>query len=205
MRPAAERLRPLLLLGVAAALGYVLLVHWWWTVPMLALGDRIAAVRDEELALRMEGQQIPDLQARLAEVRAAEAANPGFLAEPDKDLATAALVQRLESDVRRVAPNPVACEVVARTPIEAASSDPYPRVTVNIRLRCDAGTLGALLHALESGSPQLFVDNMALNSMAAFFGGGAGQADSRVDVVFDLYGYLRPPPPAPVAAETPGA
>ncbi|HAI59151.1 MAG TPA: general secretion pathway protein GspM [Xanthomonadaceae bacterium] len=193
MRRRLERLRPLLWLGIAAVLGYGLLVHWWWTAPMLALGDEIAALRDDELLLRMEGEQMPQLEARLAEVRAAEAANPGFLAEPDKDLATAALVQRLEADVRRVAAHALACEVVSRTPIDAPSSDPYPRVTVNIRLRCDSGTLGRLLHALESGSPQLFIDNMALNSTATFFGGG-GEADSRVDVVFDLYGYLRPPP-----------
>ena len=191
-----DRYRPLLWLFIAAVLGYGALVHWWWTAPMLALGDEIASVRDEELALRMEGEQIPQLEARLAEVRAAEAANPGFLAEPDKDLATAAMVQRLESEVRRVAPNPLACEIVARTPIEAPGSDPYPRVTVQIRLRCDAGVLGSLLHGLESGSPQLFIDNMALNSMAAFFAAGQGASDNRVDVVFDLYGYLRPTAPA---------
>lgn len=196
MRRSLERLRPLLWLGIVALLGYGLLVHWWWSAPMLALGDRIAEVRDDELGLRMEAAQIPQLEARLAELRLAEAANPGFLAEPDKDLATAALVQRLESDVRRVAPNPLACEVVARTPIEAQNSDPYPRVTVQIRLRCDAGILGQLLHALESGSPQLFIDNMALNSMAAYFGGGQGASDSRVDAVFDLYGYLRPTAPS---------
>ena len=75
MRRSLERLRPLLWLGIAMALGYGLLVHWWWTAPMLALGDQIAEVRDEELGLRMEGEQIPQLQARLAEVRAAEATN----------------------------------------------------------------------------------------------------------------------------------
>lgn len=203
MRRSLERLRPLLWLGIAMVLGYGLLVHWWWTAPMLALGDRIAEVRDEELGLRMEGEQIPQLQARLAEVRAAEATNPGFLAEPNKDLATAALVQRLESEVRRIAPNPLACEVVSRTPIEAQSSDPYPRVTVQIRLRCDAAMLGALLHGLESGSPQLFIDNLAFNSMAAYFGAGQGATDSRVDAVFDLYGYLRPT--APTAEGDPNA
>lgn len=203
MRPGLERWRPLAWLFVALAVAYALLVHWWWTAPMLALGDQIAEVRDEELGLRMEGQQIPELEARLAEVRAAEAANPGFLAEPDKDLATAALVQRLESDIRRVAPNPVACEIVARTPIDAQNTDPYPRVTVQVRMRCDAGILGQLLHALESGSPQLFIDNMALTSMSAYFGAAQGAADSRVDVVFDLYGYLRPA--AAAAGGTPDA
>jgi general secretion pathway protein M len=203
MRRSLERFRPLLWLGIAAVLAYGLLVHWWWTAPMLALGDQIAEVRDEELGLRMEGEQIPQLQARLAEVRAAEAANPGFLAEPNKDLATAALVQRLESEVRRVAPNPLACEVVSRTPIDAQSSDPYPRVTMQVRLRCDAAMLGALLHGLESGSPQLFIDNLAFNSMAAYFGAGQGATDSRVDAVFDLYGYLRPT--APVQEGDPNA
>ena len=87
--------------------------------------------------------------------------------------------------------------MVSRTPIEAQSSDPYPRVTVQIRLRCDAAMLGALLHGLESGSPQLFIDNLAFNSMAAYFGAGQGATDSRVDAVFDLYGYLRPTAPVP--------
>lgn len=199
MRRSLERFRPLLWLGVAMLLGYAVLVHWWWTAPMLALGDEIAEVRDEELGLRMEGAQIPLLEARLAEVRAAEAANPGFLAEPNKDLAIAALVQRLEAEVRRVAPNPLACEISARTPLEAQSSDPYPRVTMQVRLRCDPAMLGALLHGLESGSPQLFLDNVAFNSTAGFFGAGQAVADSRVDAVFDLYGYLRPSAPAPEA------
>lgn len=196
MRPGLERWRPLLWLGIAMVLGYGLLVHWWWTTPMLELGERIAEVRDEELGLRMEGGQIPQLEARLAEVRAAEAANPGFLAEPNKDLATSSLVQRLEAEVRRIAPNPLACEIVARTPIEAQSRDPYPRVTVQVRLRCDAAMLGSLLHGLESGSPQLFIDNIAFNSMSAYFAAGQGPTDGRVDAVFDLYGYLRPTAPA---------
>jgi hypothetical protein len=62
MRRSLERFRPLLWLGIGMVLGYGLLVHWWWTAPMLALGDQIAEVRDEELGLRMEGEQIPQLR-----------------------------------------------------------------------------------------------------------------------------------------------
>ena len=194
------RLRPLLGLAAAGALAYAVLVHWWWTAPMLALGDRIAEVRDEELALRMEAAQRPALEAALAELRAAEAADPGFLAEPDRDLATAALVSRLETEVRRAAPNPLACEITARTPLDVPSDAPYPRVTVQIRLRCDAAALGLVLHALEGGRPQLFVDNLALQSQVAFFGAGQGPGDGRIDVTFDLYGFLRPPPEGPPSA-----
>jgi len=199
MRPRLERWLPLVWLLLAAVLGYLLLVHWWWTAQMRAHGQEIAELRDEELGLRMEGLQLPQLEERLAEVRAVEAANPGFLAEPDKDLATAALVQRLEQEVRRASPNPVACEITGRTPMDVQGSDPYPRVTVNVRMRCDAAVLGTLLHALESGSPQLFVDNVGIGSMAAFIAPGQG-GDARVDAGFDLYGYLRPAP-----AEVPGA
>lgn len=194
------RFRPLLGLALAGGVAYGVLVHWWWTSPMLALGDRIAEVRDEELALRMEAAQRPALEAALAELRAAEAADPGFLAEPDRDLATAALVSRLESEVRRAAPNPLACEITARTPLDVATDAPYPRVTVQIRSRCDAAALGQVLHALEGGRPQLFVDNLALQSLSAFFGAGQAPGDSRIDVTFDLYGFLRPPPVLPPTA-----
>ena len=202
------RFRPLLGLGIAGAVAYGLLVHWWWTAPMLALGDRIAEVRDEELGLRMEAAQRPALETALADLRAAEAADPGFLAEPDRDLATAALVSRLETEVRRAAPNPLACEITARTPLDVATDAPYPRVTVQIRMRCDAAALGQVLHALEGGRPQLFVDNLALQSLSAFFGAGQALGDSRIDVTFDLYGFLRPVAPAAPQAppkEAPGA
>jgi general secretion pathway protein M len=197
----AERLarwRPAALLLAAALAGYGLLAHWWWTAPMLVLGERIAEIRDEELALRMEAAQVPALEARLAELRATEAADPGFLPEPDRELATAALVNRLEAEVRRAAPNPLACEIVSRTPMAVPDAGPFVRVTVQVRLRCDPATLAQVLHALEGGRPALFVDHLALSSLAGFFVAGQGVADGRIDVNFDLYGFLRPvaPPPA---------
>jgi hypothetical protein len=74
---------------------------------------------------------------------------------------------------------------------------------LNLDARPLTAMLGALLHGLESGSPQLFIDNLAFNSMAAYFGAGQGATDSRVDAVFDLYGYLRPT--APVQEGDPNA
>jgi len=203
----AERLarwRPLALLLAAGLAVYGLLVHWWWTAPMLALGDRIAAVRDEELALRMEAAQRPAIEARLAELRAAEAADPGFLPEPDADLATAGLVNRLEAEVRRAAPNPLACEILSRTPMAVPGPPPFTRVTVQVRLRCEGAALAQVLHALEAGRPALFIDNLALGSLVAFFTAGQGMAEGRIDVTFDLHGYLRPSTPT-TARGVPGA
>ncbi len=191
MRPVPERVRVLALLAALAALAYLLLLHWWWTAPMLAMGDEIAQLRNEELALRMEIAQRPELEAALARVREFEAGNPGFLPETNKQLATAALVQRLESVIAAASPQPARCQLAARTPADVSSDDPFERATVQVRLRCGMAELGAVLHALESDSPQLFVDNLDLLSRRSYL--GVGLEGGGVDVGFDLYGYLKTP------------
>ena len=51
-----------------------------------------------------------------------------------------------------------------------------------------------MLHALESGSPQLFVDNLDLLARRSYL--GTGQEDGALDASFDLYGYLLATPEA---------
>lgn len=197
MSPALDRLR-WLSVGVAAlGLAYLLLVHWWFTAPMLAMGDEIQRLRDEQLALRMEIAQRPVLEQELARVRDFEAGNAGFLPEGNRQLATAALVQRLESVVEAASPQRSRCEITARTPSDTRTDEPFVRASVQVRLRCGMAELGAVLHALESGSPQLFVDNLDLLSRAAYLGNN--REGGMMDVSFDLYGYLATP------AEVPGA
>ena len=182
-------------LAVVLALAYLLGLHWWFTVPMLRMGDEITALRMEELTLRMEIAQKPQLEAELARVRAFEAGNPGFLQETNRQLATASLVQRLEAVVQGASPNPAACQITARTPSDASTDEPFVRATVQVRLRCAMPELGAVLYALESGSPQLFVENLDILSRRSYL--GAGQEGGALDVSFDLYGYLK------TAAEVP--
>jgi general secretion pathway protein M len=63
-------------------------------------------------------------------------------------------------------------------------------VVVQVRLRCGMGELAAVLHALESGSPQLFVDNLDVLSRRSYL--AAGNEGGALDVSFDLFGYLAP-------------
>lgn len=186
----AKTLAALLALGLLA---YGLLLHWWWTAPMLAMGEEIAALRDEELALRMESQQRDALRERLlALVKTYETGDPGFLQESNKELASAALVQRLESVLATPSGAP-RCKVTARTPIDSSTKEQFARVVVQVRLNCGMAELVDVLHALESGSPQLFVDNLDVLSRRAFLGAGEAPAGA-LDVSFDLYGYLKAPP-----------
>ena len=197
MTSAAERLRVLAIAAAALVVVYLVALHWWFTAPMLAMGDQIASLRDEELSLRMEIAQRPELERELARVREFEAGNPGFLPEANRQLATAALVQRLESVVGQASPQASRCQITARTPSDIRSEEPFERATVQVRLRCGMAELGAVLHALESGSPQLFVDNLDLLSRRSYL--GTGLEGGALDVSFDLYGYLKSSPAAGAA------
>jgi general secretion pathway protein M len=66
-------------------------------------------------------------------------------------------------------------------------------VDVQVRLLCGMSEFSALLHALESGRPQLFVDNLNIISRVGFVTqSGAADTSTPLDIAFDLYGYLRP-------------
>jgi len=191
-RPGTERLRALGAAFAIVLLAYLVLLHWWFTAPMLRLGGEIEEMRDQELALRTEAAQRPLLESRLAQVRDFESGNPGFLPEDNKELASAGLVQRLQQVVASASPNPNACQISAQTPTDMPSKEPFPRVMVQVRLRCGMTELGAVLHALESGSPQLFIDNLDLLSRRSYLAAG-NDSGGALDVSFDLYGYLKVP------------
>jgi general secretion pathway protein M len=127
-------------------------------------------------------------------VRQFEAGNPGFLPEASRELASAGLVQRLQQVIATASPNPNACQIVAQTPSDAPSTDRFPRVLVQVRLHCGMAEFAGVLHALEGGSPQLFIDNLDLLSRRSYLGAG-NEAATGMDVSFDLYGYLRTPQP----------
>ena len=192
--PVSKRDRWLALGLLVAALGlaYGVLIHPWFTVPMRDVETRIDAARERELRLRMLIRQAPQVQQRLQQARNQLARTPGFLPERSPELATAALVQRLEAVVAQASPGGRACEITNRSPLQEASRENYPRVTVQVRLRCGTPELANVLYALEGGSPRLFVGNLNVLAQRVFFGPGQSGNQGGLDVSFDLYGYLPP-------------
>ncbi|WP_343225296.1 type II secretion system protein GspM [Lysobacter enzymogenes] len=202
-----ERWLALGLLVAALGIAYAVLIHPWWTVPMLEADDTLHGLQERELRQRMELQQAPQVRNLLQRVREQQSSRPGFLSEATAELATAGLVQRLETVVLQASPGNRSCGIVNRSPLaEPRRGDRYARVVVQVRLRCGAPETAAVLHSLESGSPRLFVGNLNLLSTRGYFvPGSAGPAnDGGLDVSFDLYGYLRPNPAAPAAANPRG-
>lgn len=208
-----------LALGILLALllvAYALLVHPWWTVPMRETSARIEQLQQRDARLRAELAQAPLVQRRLEEAQQRLATRPGFLPEATAELAVAGLVQRLETVVAQASPGNRSCQISNRSPLPAASgNEPYTRVAVQVRLRCGTPELAAVLHALESGAPRLFVENLNVLAQRFFFAGSDGDSgNGGLDVSFDLVGYLRPAdvaagpamaaPPAPVPAAPTG-
>lgn len=177
------------LLGLAVAVLYFFAVHWWWTQPQLELRSQLIELRDQELRLRMTISQREPIAERMALLRDTEADNPGFLPEATLELATAGLVQRLESVVQRVSPSSDRCQLTQRTPARARVSERFERVQIEVRLRCGSEELSAIMHALETERPSLFVDNLSI-LMRRGRGVAVGAAGA-LDVSFELYGYLR--------------
>ncbi|MGQ4582625.1 type II secretion system protein GspM [Lysobacter sp. F60174L2] len=184
------------LLLAALALAYAVLVHPWFSVPMREAGERIEALQQRELRLRMQLQQAPEIEQRLQQLRAQQGDRPGFLPESNPELATASLIQRLETVVQQASPGNRSCAISNRSPLDANTRERYARVVVQVRLRCGNPELAAVLHSLESGAPRLFIGNLNILAQRMYAGPGRGaQPDGTggLDVSFDLYGYLAPP------------
>jgi len=204
--PDRDRWLALVLLLAAIALAYLVLVHPVWTAPMLEVNRELADSRERELRVRTQLQQAPLIQQRLAETGAQLARHPGFLPESSPQLATAGLVKRLETVVQMASPNNRSCAISNRSPMPPpGTNDRFSAVVVQVRMRCGTPELAAVLHALETGSPRLFVDNLNLLTMNYAFQamGGTGN-NNGLDVSFDLYGYLRPGV-APAAVTAPAS
>ncbi|HZW18138.1 MAG TPA: type II secretion system protein GspM [Luteimonas sp.] len=199
----ADRDRWLALAILAALLGlaYLVLVHPWWTVPMLQVNERIDDLRQRDLRARMALRQAPEVRKQLAAVRKQSAGTPGFMPQRSPELATSALVQRLETAVLEASPGNRSCAIINRSPLTEARQPRFPRVAVQVRMRCGNPELAAVLHSLESGSPRLFVDNLNILTLGNFRSRGMRmEGGGGLDVSFDLYGYLQPLPGAPADA-----
>ena len=181
------------LLAAVVALLYLAVVHPMFTRPLQEADARIEALRERDARVRGLLAQQPQIEQRLAQVDARGVAG-GFLAEPTTELATAALIQRLERVIEEVTPGSRGCAITNRAPM---SGEPppgrYRQVAVTVRLRCGNAETLAVLHALESSRPYLFVDALSITAQRYFaVPGAATPQQGGLDVSFQLYGNLLP-------------
>jgi len=191
LNPQQSRWLALGLLGLVLGLLYLVFVHWWFVLPFMEARANFIEERAQEQRLRANASQREEIEARLAEVRAFEAGNPGFLSETSFDLAAPSLIMRIQGAVERQG-QPERCLIINSQPMRGNSTEKFERVTIQVRLRCELEHLYPVLHELESGSPQLFLTelNIVARRMPSHPGGEV--FIGYVDVSFNAHGYLRP-------------
>lgn len=195
---ARDRWLALALLLAVLALGYVLLVHPWFTVPWRAIDQEIAALQERRQRVQAQLDQQPQVEARLREVRDRLGQRPGFLPESTAEGAAAALGARVQDVVLAASPGNRACVVSNRTPMPDNRSDAvHTRVAMQVRLRCGVDEMATVLHALETGTPRLFVEN--LNLLAQRYQQSPDESGTGLDASFELVGYLQPASAATVS------
>ena len=213
-----DRWLALALLLAVITLAYLLLVHPWFTRPLLDINQGIAGLQEREQRVQAQLQQRRQVQQRLQQVQTALEGRPGFLREPTAESAAAALSSRLQDAVASASPGNRSCTISNRSPLTDTARDAqFPRVALQVRLRCGVPEMAAVLHTLETGSPRLFVNN--LNLLAQRFQASPNETGTGLDVSFELVGYLRPgagneaaaaplvpaPEPAPAGLEPVGS
>jgi len=181
------------LLLAALAIAYLVLVHPWWTAPMLETQSRIHDLQERELRVRMQLQQQEQIQLRLRQAGARGSQQSGFLPEASAELARAGLAQQLERVVLEASPGNRSCQISNRSLQPTVSQERFQKIVVQVRLRCGMPELATVLYQLENRSPRMFIDNLNILAQANYFVPDPARApQGGLDVSFDLYGYLRP-------------
>lgn len=200
-----DRWLALALLLAVIALAYLVLVHPWFTRPLLAINTDITDLQERDQRVQAQLQQRGAVARGLQQAQAALAGRPGFLREATAESAAAALSSRLQDAVASASPGNRSCTISNRSPLQDTSADAvFPKVALQVRLRCGIPEMAAVLYTLETGSPRLFVNN--LNLLAQRFQQSPNETGTGLDVSFELVGYLQPGGAAdPVAPAPTGA
>ncbi len=179
----------LLLALIAAA--YLVLVHPWFTRPLLAINTDISDLQERDQRVQAQLQQRAAVARGLQQAQAALAGRPGFLREATAESAAAALSSRLQDAVASASPGNRSCTISNRSPLQDTRGDTqFPRIALQVRLRCGIPEMAAVLYTLETGSPRLFINN--LNLLAQRFQQSPNETGTGLDVSFELVGYLKP-------------
>jgi general secretion pathway protein M len=200
-RPKDGRFLAVVILLIVLLIVYLVGIHWWFVAPQLQFRADMADLRDQQLHFRQAAAQRPEIERRLAAIRAREQSHQAFLADTDQNAASAYLIQRLNQAISDHAKDEKRCSSAGQQPYTNNEEELYKRVTVQARLRCDLEPLAAILYDLENGKPYLFVDQLMIYKQQTYRPpGGKDTAGAPLDVRFNLTGYLRQPgKPSPSA------
>jgi len=180
----------IMLLVIALLLVYLLVFHWF-ILRHGEYAEEIGDLRTQLNRFQTVASQREALQTRLALIRSSQKDADLFLEDPEFDEAAAAMSGRIGEMVRNQADE--ACQIVSRQPVRSRVQERFQKVTVNVRMRCDANDFLQVLYQMETGTPLMLVDdlNIIRPRTRRRTRNAQPEAQGALDIRFNVSGYLK--------------
>lgn len=144
---------------VAALLLLILLIIKPVTSHLIDTRSEISSLEHKIEVYQRIASSLPEDTARLEHMRANNPVKDLYFQEEGRSLASAALQQHLNRIVGQSGGQVVSTQILQKN-----QDTPLPSVAISVHIRCEVPELVALMHALESGNPLLFIDNLVIAS-----------------------------------------
>ena len=180
----------LLLLAIAAILVYLLVFHWF-VLRHREYAAEIGDLREQLGRFQTVAGQRESLQARLGQIGTSQNDADLFLEYTSFDEAAAAMSGGIGEMVRAEADG--SCQIVSRQPVRSRVQERFEKVTVNVRMRCDAEDFLKILYGMETGMPLMLVDDLNIIRPRTRRTTRSQQpsAQGDLDIRFNVSGYLK--------------
>ena len=180
----------LMLLVIAIILVYLLMFHWF-VLRHLDYADEIGDLRTQLSRFQTVASQRDSLQTQLGQIRNSQSDEGLFFDYPSFDEAAAALSGNIGDMVRTQADE--SCQIVSRQPVRPRVQERFEKVTVNVRMRCDAIDFLQVLYGMETGMPLMLVDDLNIIRPRTSSRNRSRQVKPQgsLDIRFNVSGYLK--------------
>ena len=180
----------LTLLVIALLLVYLLVFHWF-VQRHREYAEEIGDLRTQLNRFQTVASQRETLQAQLAQIRNSQTDEGLFLEYASFDEAAAAMSGDIGDIVRSQADD--TCQIVSRQPVRPRVQERFEKVTVNVRMRCDAEDFLKILYGMETGMPLMLVDdlNIIRPRTRRRTRGQQPETQGALDIRFNVSGYLK--------------
>jgi len=185
-----SKVTALMLLVIALLLVYLLFFHWF-VLRHREYAEEIGGLREQLSRFQSVAAQREPLQVRLNQVRSSKGDSDLFLEYPSFDEAAAAMSGNLGDMVRTLADD--SCQIVSRQPVRPRVQERFEKVTVNVRMRCDAEDFLQVLYGMETGEPLMLVNdlNIIRPRTRSRSRNAPAQVQGALDIRFNVSGYLK--------------
>lgn len=180
----------LMLLVIALILVYLLVFHWF-VLRHMDYAEEIGDLRTQLGRFQTVASQRESLQTQLGQIRSSQNDEGLFFEYPSFDEAAAALSGNIGDMVRTQADE--SCQIVSRQPVRPRVQERFEKVTVNVRMRCDAEDFLQVLFGMETGMPLMLVDDLNIIRPRTSSRRRSQQAKPQgsLDIRFNVSGYLK--------------